>query len=48
MKNMMMGCIWYLVSVFLKRKITHCLERPKLGLVVKDVKPGVLVQAVVH
>ena len=26
---------------------TYCFERSKLGLVVKDVKPGVLVQAVV-
>ena len=30
-----------------RRRRTYCLERSELGLVVKDVKPGVLVQTVV-
>ena len=46
--NIVMNVMIVILMNMVRRKRTYRLERSKLGLVVKDVEPGVLVQAVVH
>ena len=43
--NIVMNLMIVILMNMARRRRTYRLERSKLGLVVKDVKPGVLVQA---